>query len=240
MNDREKDDEKTGKLLSRREVFAFLSVAAGVGALHPLELSGAFAPARIGKPEQTEGPYFIDEKLNRSDIRSDPADGSVREGVPLKIAFHVLRITSQDCTPLQGAMVDLWNCDANGIYSGVRDYNFNTVGKKFLRGCQITDVNGKADFITIYPGWYPGRTVHMHFKIRTDARSGYAFTSQLYFDDSLSDLVFAGEPYSSRSRRAMRNEDDFVFRAGGKDLMLSPVKEEQGYSAVFEIGLPLG
>jgi protocatechuate 3,4-dioxygenase beta subunit len=240
MNDREKDDLQTGRFLSRREVFAFLGAAAGAGVFNTLKsASGSPFPACIGKPEQTEGPYFIDEKLNRSDLRSDPSDGSVKEGTLLKITFRVLRVTPRECIPFEGAMVDVWHCDAAGIYSGVRDYNFTTVGKKFLRGCQIADENGNARFVTIYPGWYSGRTVHVHFKIRSAVKAGYEFTSQLYFEDSLSDQVFSQEPYSRRGHRLMRNEKDFIFRSGGKDLMLSPVKEEKGYSAIFEIGLPL-
>ena len=238
MNDRERDDTQTGRFLNRREVIAYLGAAAGAAVLNPANSSSAsMLPACIGRPEQTEGPYFIDEKLNRSDIRSDPSDGSVKEGTLLKITFHVLRVTPQGCTPFQGAIVDVWHCDAAGIYSGVRDNNFITVGKKFLRGCQQTDGNGDARFLTIYPGWYSGRAVHLHFKIRSAAKG--EFTSQLYFDDSLSDQVFSQEPYSKRARRLMRNENDSLFRSGGKDLLLSPLKEENGYSAVFEIGLPL-
>jgi protocatechuate 3,4-dioxygenase beta subunit len=241
MNDRERDDLQTGKFLSRREVFAFLGAAAGAGVFTTLKsASGSPVPACIGRPEQTEGPYFIDEKLNRSDIRSEPFDGSIQEGTPLKIRFHVLRVNSRGCAPFQGALVDVWHCNASGIYSGVRDYNFVTTGRKFLRGCQIADENGDARFVTIYPGWYSGRTVHVHFKIRSAVKANYEFTSQLYFDDALSDQVFARTPYSNRGHRLMHNEHDFIFRSGGKDLMLSPVQEGDGYSAVFEIGLPMG
>jgi protocatechuate 3,4-dioxygenase beta subunit len=242
MNDREKDDSQTGRFLSRREVFAYLGVAAGAAIINPEKSSwaaGTPLPVCIGRPEQTEGPYFIDENLNRSDIRSDPSDGSVKEGTPLKILFHVLRVTPRECAPFKGAIVDVWHCDAAGIYSGVRDRNFSTIGKKYLRGCQLTDENGDARFVTIYPGWYSGRTVHIHFKIRNTDRGNFEFTSQLYFDDSLSDQVFSQAPYLRNGRRLTRNENDFIFHSGGKDLMLSPVKEGNGYSAVFEIGFPL-
>ncbi|HXV80553.1 MAG TPA: intradiol ring-cleavage dioxygenase, partial [Candidatus Binatia bacterium] len=148
-------------------------------------------PSCVVRPEQTEGPYFIDEKLNRSDIRSDPSDGSVKPGVPLRLAFQVSRVSGPSCSPLSGATVDVWQCDALGLYSDVRDMNADTRGKKFLRGYQTTDGNGVAEFVTIYPGWYPGRAVHIHFKIRHDPASHRAleFTSQLYFDESITDEV---------------------------------------------------
>jgi protocatechuate 3,4-dioxygenase beta subunit len=113
------------------------------------------------------------------------------------------------------------------------------VGKKFLRGFQMTDDSGEARFLTVFPGWYPGRTVHMHFKIRTAAQPNYSFTSQLYFEDSFSDLIYRQEPYSRRGPRPVRNRDDSIYGDGGKDLTLYPVKEGSTYSAVFEIGLPI-
>ncbi len=191
------------------------------------------------RPEQTEGPYFVEEKLNRSDIRSDPSEGSVVDGIPLQLTFRISEISTQGCRPLAGAAVDVWHCDSRGFYSDVRDRSFDTRGKKFLRGYQITDKTGEAKFNTIYPGWYPGRTVHIHFKIRTEPSAGVGreFTSQLYFDDSLTDRVFSLKPYSSRGKRMTRNEEDFIYRAGGKELMLTPKQDGEGYSAIFEIAL---
>jgi protocatechuate 3,4-dioxygenase beta subunit len=192
-------------ILSRREVLGFLGGTAAVslvGCFRGQSTSAkptgtstqtsartalATTPTCVVRPQQTEGPYFVDEKLNRSDIQSDPSDGSVKQGVPLRLVFHVSEINGGSCIPLTGATVDLWHCDALGVYSDVTDPSFSTVGKKFLRGYQVTDANGTVEFVTIYPGWYPGRTVHIHFKIRTDSASqrGYEFTSQLYFDDAL-------------------------------------------------------
>ncbi len=242
MNDRDRDDQQTGLVLTRREVFAILGAATGAGILGSKAQAASStpsAPGCVGRPEQTEGPYFLDMQLNRSDIRSDPSDGSVVDGIPLSMEFRVAQVAAKGCTPLAGAVVDVWHCDARGVYSGVRDPHFNTTGKKFLRGYQVTDSDGKARFTTIFPGWYPGRTVHLHFKIRinTSTRTGYEFTSQLYFDDSVTDQVHAQSPYSSRGRRMMRNRDDGIFRAGGDQLTLTLTNQSQGYAAVFDIGL---
>jgi protocatechuate 3,4-dioxygenase beta subunit len=203
----------------------------------------AVVPSCVVRPEQTEGPYFVDEKLNRSDIRSDPSDGSVKPGVPLRLAFHVSRVNGAACSPLNNATVDIWQCDALGAYSDVRDMNagFDTRGRKFLRGYQITGANGIAEFLTIYPGWYPGRTVHIHFKIRSESssRRGLEFTSQLYFDESITDEVHKLSPYNSKGRRSTTNDADFAFRRGGKQLIPTLTKDGHGYAAKFDIGLQL-
>lgn len=198
-------------------------------------------PACVVRPEQTLGPYFVDEKLNRSDVRSDPSDGTVKEGLPLQLTFHVSQVSSSGCAPLSGATVDIWHCDALGVYSDVSDPSFSTVGKKFLRGYQTTDANGTAQFTTIYPGWYQGRTVHIHFRVRTDATSGksYDFTSQLYFDDAISDKVHAQAPYASKGQRTLKNTGDGIFRNGGDQLLLTLAETNQGYAATFDIGLQM-
>lgn len=193
----------------------------------------------VVRPQQIEGPYFLDEKINRSDIRVDPSDNSVKEGAPLHLVFLISQMEGSACTPLKGAMVDLWQCDALGAYSDLKDVNglYDTRGKKFLRGYQVTDASGRAEFMTIYPGWYPGRAVHIHFKIRT--KPGYEFTSQLYFDDSITDQVHAQTPYATKGQRTLRNEGDSVFQRGGKDLILQLAKEATGYRGIFDIGLQL-
>jgi protocatechuate 3,4-dioxygenase beta subunit len=206
--------------------------------------SGALAanlPGCVVRPEQTEGPYFVDEKLNRSDIRVDPSDKSIKPGVPLRLEFQVSRIAGAACTPLSGAMVDVWHCDAAGVYSDVRDNRFDARGKKFLRGFQQTDAKGMAEFLTIYPGWYEGRAVHIHFKIRGAVQGARAqeFTSQLYFDESINDQIFKQAPYNSKRGRRVMNDTDFLFRRGGKELLLTPAKDAQGYNARFDIGLQI-
>ena len=238
------EDRPAETLLSRREVVTFLG-ATGVawlmaGSLNPRRaVAGTLGPSCVVRPEQTEGPYFVDERLNRSDIRSDPTDGRVKSGTPLALTLLVSRLGTVDCQPLPGAQVDIWHCDAQGVYSDVQDLEFNTIGQKFLRGYQITDARGEARFVTVYPGWYPGRTVHMHFKIRTApvVRRSFEFTSQLYFDDGLTDRVHADPPYAAKGPRTARNRHDWFFRRGGDQLMLAPTSAADGYAASFAIGL---
>jgi protocatechuate 3,4-dioxygenase beta subunit len=240
------DDDQVGKVLSRREVLGLLG-AGGVAAVSPGRLESEAPPLRLPacvvRPEQTEGPYFIDERLHRVDIRSDPTDGTVRPGTPFRLAITVTEIASDGCRPLEGALVDVWQCDAIGEYAGVKDIIndlFDNTGRKFLRGYQMTDANGVAEFLTIYPGWYEGRAVHIHFKIRTDPDSdaGAEFTSQLYFDDDLSDEVLSAGPYTAHGGERPRNEDDGIYRnAGGHQLVLDVTKGDEGYAASFDIGV---
>lgn len=220
------------------------SEAAGVSMANPGVL-----PACVARPELTVGPYFLDQQLNRSDIRTDPGTNAMKEGAPLILTFNVQQITSGRCSPLANAMVDVWHCDAQGEYSGVNDrmIGFNTVGQKFLRGYQITDAGGVAKFLTVYPGWYQGRAVHIHFKIRTPADAAlanpagqaYEFTSQLFFDEALTDQVHAQAPYASKGQRTLRNERDGIFRRAGETLVLAAAKAGQGYEATFDVGLDL-
>ena len=237
------DDPRLGRLLTRREALALIG-ASGVVLLGSAAPGRAQAPraaaARlscVARPQQTEGPFFVEEALNRSDIRPDPRSGESRPGMPLRVAFNVSRLSGAGCGPLAGAQVDVWHCDAGGRYSDVR--GSATSGQQFLRGYQITDAAGKAQFLTIYPGCYGGRAVHVHFKIRTGSVSArsYAFTSQLYFDEALTERVYAAEPYASQSQRWMRNANDGIFRGGGRQLLLAPEPDGQGYAATFEIGL---
>jgi len=231
------DDLAIGRVLSRREVLTLLGAGGALlmGSRCTFALAAGPTPVCVVRPEQTEGPFFVDERLNRSDIRSDTSDGLVKPGVPLVLTLALSRASSGGCQPLAGAQVDIWHCDANGVYSDVR----GAVGKKFFRGYQVTDAKGEVRFITIYPGWYPGRTVHIHFKIRAQAaqQRAFDFTSQLYFDDALTDRVHAVAPYAMRGNRRTRNDDDGIFAEGGKQLLLAAAQTGAGYAASFALGL---
>jgi protocatechuate 3,4-dioxygenase beta subunit len=252
------DDLPVGRLLNRREALLALAGAGAAVALVGCGVSssstaqatattasstaapGGAMPACVARPALTEGPYFVDERLNRSDIRSDPSDGTVRQGALLALTFRVSQLTNA-CAPLAGASVDVWHCDAAGVYSDVTDPSFTTAGKKFLRGYQVTDSSGVANFTTIYPGWYQGRAVHIHFKIRshTNAGAAYEFTSQLFFDDAITDQVFTQAPYNAKGQRTLRNDGDSIYRQGGQQLLLAPAKAGESYSATFDIGLQM-
>jgi protocatechuate 3,4-dioxygenase beta subunit len=199
----------------------------------------ATAPTCVVVPALTDGPYFVDEKLNRSDIRSDPGTGAVKDGAPLVLTFLVSGLAGSACAALPNATVDVWHCDALGVYSDASDPGFNTKGQKFLRGYQTTDAAGKAQFTTIYPGWYQGRAVHIHFKIRGTRSDGksYEFTSQLFFDESLTDQVHAAAPYSAKGQRTLKNERDGIYQQSKGQTLLKASKSGAGYSGTFEVGV---
>jgi len=246
------DDAPIGQILSRREVLASLGLAGaaflprfpGPRRGSPVQLAPAL-PACVVRPAQEEGPYFVYEKLNRSDIRSDPATGVVSVGVPFLLTFRVSKLSKGLCAPIAGATVDIWHCDALGVYSDERDMNglFDTRGKKFLRGFQTTDAAGQARFTTIYPGWYQGRAVHIHFKIRTTSAGGvgHDFTSQLYFSDTLSDRVHTAAPYADKGKGRLPNASDGIFsRQRGEQLLLTTTRRGGGYAALFDVALQMG
>ena len=239
------DDLPIGRLLNRRDAVRLMAGAALFArGGHWYSLDGArelLQPSCVAKPELTEGPYFVDAKLDRSDIRGEPGGGSAVAGAALAVSFAVSRLDRQACAPLADAIVDVWQCDAQGVYSGVRDPQFDTSGKQFLRGFQRTDKGGIARFTTIYPGWYPGRAVHIHFKIRTSAASSaYEFTSQVFFDDAFSDRLFAEDAsYRRAGRRDTMNASDGIFRQSRGQLTLPVAKTAAGMTAALNIALDL-
>jgi protocatechuate 3,4-dioxygenase beta subunit len=233
-------DDDNGKTVNQPESASTRPPAASTqaeGAPIVSATTSAAVPQCVVRPAQTEGPYFVDEKLNRSDIRADAGGGTPRPGALLQLTFNVSRVGSANaCTPLQSAIVDIWHCDAAGQYSDVDDrmIGFNTKGQKWLRGYQNTDASGKASFTTIFPGWYQGRAVHIHFKIRNGSSE---FTSQLFFNESLIDQVYTQAPYSQKQGKYMRNSQDGIYRDGGSQLMLAPSRNGEAYVATFDIAL---
>jgi protocatechuate 3,4-dioxygenase beta subunit len=239
-------------VLSRREVlvlFGGTGAALATGAMAASALaqspsagtsaSASALPACVVVPELTEGPFFVDERLDRSDIRSDTATGAVSEGARLDLSWVVTRIDGSACTPFEGAMVDVWHCDAAGAYSDVQDRGFSTDGQDFLRGYQLTDADGRATFTTVYPGWYDGRAVHVHFKIRTDPdqSTGTEFTSQLFFDDAFTDTVYAAEPYTARGTRTLLNAQDGIYQQSAGQTVVPVTATADGYAGTFAVGV---
>ena len=227
--------------LNRRRVLALLG-AAGATTLANISSADAAEVACIEEaPEMTEGPYWVDEKLNRSDIRVDPTDGSVRPGVQLDLTVTVQNQNGSTCTPLAGAYVDIWHCDAEGTYSD--ESVQNTQGQKFLRGYQITGDSGTVNFTTIYPGWYSGRTVHIHMRIRTYSGSSVLsdWTTQLFFDDNVTTQVYTQSPYSSRPNRDTLNSTDSIYggASNGSVMLVNLTQTASGYAGTITVGVTL-
>lgn len=194
--------------LSRRQVVI------GLGAVPVLSLFGRASRALaecFETPEETEGPFWVDERLNRSDITVDPSTGAVMPGVPLALAITVLRADA-DCVPAVGVQVDVWHCSAGGLYSD--ESSNGTTGQAFLRGYQTTDANGAVQFRTVYPGWYSGRTIHIHVRVRAfdGTTTTTNFTTQVYFDDAVSDAVIASNAaYAHGTRDTFDTNDDLYM-----------------------------
>jgi len=251
------DDKPVGKILSRRQALRLFGIASstivgsGIIGKEALAQGGAGGtsagtsgvsglPGCVVRPAMTEGPYFVDGKLNRSDIRSDTTTKKVVQGVPLTLTFLVSKVAVGSCQPRSGVMVDVWHCDTQGVYSDASDPSFNTRGQNFLRGYQITDAAGKATFKTIYPGWYRGRAVHIHFKLRTlqDGKVTGDFTSQLFFDENISALVLATAKYKPKGSGYISNSSDGIYRNGGSQMLLDlKGNPTEGYTTVFDVGL---
>ena len=214
--------------------------------------------------EITEGPYWLDLNLVRPDIRED------RKGVTLQLALNVVDIATGK--PIRDASVDIWHCDADGVYSGFAGASVAANGggvaaggqgalpagpppgapagggafgpgraqktddSTFLRGIQLTDASGKAAFTTIYPGWYNGRTVHIHVKVNVTGKTIH--TGQFFFNDTFTDGVFQeNSPYSARPARSLRNDGDGIFQGGGAGSVLVVTKDANGYAATMTMGV---
>jgi protocatechuate 3,4-dioxygenase beta subunit len=224
-----------GSRLTRRaslvRLGGFLAALLGAGGWKLAQSEGE-GPAAVASgavtcvltPEQTEGPYYIaNEKLRRNITEGRP-------GAPLVLRLFV--VDASTCRPIKGAAVDIWHADAGGVYSG---FGSGAGNRTFMRGIQKTDANGLARFRTVYPGWYRGRTVHIHVKVHVGGN--VVHTGQLYFPDSWTDRVFRRKPYSRRPNRATRNATDFVFANGGKRSMLGLRKTAGLYVGTIRMGV---
>lgn len=194
-------------------------------------------------PSLTEGPYWVDEKLNRADITTDTTRASVLNGLPLNLTINVFNASGSSCgtEPQANIQVDIWHCDAAGEYSDASgNGQTNTKGQTFLRGYQVTDANGAVTFKTIYPGWYQGRAVHIHLRARAYDANGnvtYNFTTQLFFDDTVSDSVFTKSPYNTTRAREVRNSNDNIYKTGTAVMVALSTNPTGGYIGEVSIGL---
>lgn len=211
--------------LTRKAWLGSAAVAAlGLAGLDARETDAASVSC-ILTPEQTVGPYYIaGEKFRRNITDGHP-------GAPMLLRTFVVDATT--CRPLRNAAVDVWHADAAGVYSG---FGSGASSRTFMRGIQRTNAKGLAQFRTVYPGWYQGRTVHIHVKVHVGGN--VVHTGQLYFPDSLTDAVYRRSPYSSRPNRTTRNADDMVFRTGGSRSMLKVKRSSSGlYVATITMGI---
>jgi protocatechuate 3,4-dioxygenase beta subunit len=172
----------------------------------------------------TEGPYYIDGEAVRSDITEGKA------GVPLRLDLTV--VDADTCAAIPGASVEIWHADATGNYSGFGNTRSNTT---FLRGIQTADDSGVVTFRTIYPGWYRGRAVHIHLKAHKGGNRVY--TSQLFFDEDVSDAVFTSSPYNTGSGERTTNSQDGIYRDGGAQATPAFTKDGDGYVGTLTLGI---
>jgi protocatechuate 3,4-dioxygenase beta subunit len=183
-------------------------------------------------PAQTQGPFFYDTGLERRDIR----DG--KPGALLELGLRV--VDAESCAPISGALVEVWHADATGVYSAfdvAQGNSGNAAGQTFLRGFQATDASGWVEFVSVYPGWYPGRTPHIHLMVLlAGARENALLTTQLYFPESVTDAVYATEPYAARGPRSTTNASDGV---GVPPALIGAVDEtDGGLSTSFRLSAP--
>ena len=223
------DERRISRRASLASLGGLVAGAAGLAGLRAAEDAGA-GPAGVASglvtcvlaPEQTEGPYYLDEAA----VRRNVTEG--KPGVALNLRLTV--VDASTCKPVKGAAVEIWHCDAAGAYSGVQGDS-----GMFLRGVQRTDAKGLALFRTIYPGWYPGRTVHIHTMVHIGGN--VVHTGQLYFSDTVTDAVYRRSPYRSRPNRDPRNAGDSIYRNGGKRSTLKLRKKGTAYIGSITMGV---
>ena len=225
-------------LISRRQWLTkgFRTAAAlGLGAI-ALKAGGDLNPVTVGAMEnltagalnfaaedvcsltcsQTLGPCYYSTDLIRRDITEGKA------GLPTRLGFRV--VNGDTCQPIQNASIDIWHTDNNGIYSAPISTFCNGSDavvrtQRFARGIQLTDADGWAYFDTIYPGWYSGRTTHIHATIRLNNTS--IVTTQFYFWDKVSETIYRNHPnYVHRPQRSTTNRSDNIL--GGNLARMMP------------------
>src|SRR5438034_9756957 len=226
------NDPRLSRRSSLVRLGGFVATAVGAAGLQTETSEGA-GPAAVASgavscvltPEQTEGPYYIANEAVRRNITEG------RPGAAMLLRAFV--VNASTCKPIKGAAVDIWHADAGGVYSG---FGSGAGNRTFMRGIQRTDVKGLALFRTVYPGWYQGRTVHIHVKVHLGGN--VVHTGQLYFPDAVTDAVYRRAPYSARPKRDVRNAGDAIYRNGGKKSLVSARKNAAGtYVATIVMGV---
>ena len=220
--------------LTRREILKI----AGIGTVSSiLGLKNSYSqtkdenksvPSCLLTPEQSEGPFYFDVEQVREDITEG------KKGTSLKLIITV--VDTKDCKPIKDAVVDIWHADADGIYSGYRNQGVDTTGQTYLRGVQVTDSEGKAEFTTIYPGLYPGRVPHIHFKVILDNKN--YVTSQFYFPPDISRNIYKSDP-AYKENGSVDESTDIVVRyyGGADDLRMEVKKDKDFYLATHTVGI---
>jgi protocatechuate 3,4-dioxygenase beta subunit len=221
-----------GKVTRRGSLLQLGGFVAGALGLRATDAEASGGPTAVATgavtcvlaPEQTDGPFYVPGAPTRRNVTEG------RLGTPLALRLSV--VSASTCKPIRGASVEIWHCDAGGAYSGAVA---NNPGTTFLRGVQRTNANGLALFDTIYPGWYPGRAVHIHVKVHVGGN--VVHTGQLYFSDAVTDKVHARTPYKQHGQRVTRNGDDAIFVNGGRRSMLSTQAQTGGKRYIASIAM---
>lgn len=235
--------------LNRRDAFRVLAVTASGGVVMTQSAFAQEAGASARQtaallqgadicsiiPEVTEGPYYFDPAMERADITEG------RPGIPLRVR---LQVVDAECMALPGARVDIWHCDATGVYSGYAnqgdDGSVDTTGQTFMRGTLFADDNGLVEFETVYPSWYRGRTTHIHFKVFI--AENVILTGQMFFPDALSEYIYLNvAPYNDRSgMRDTLNANDGIATQSTRAAYAFLKELDEEYLAAMIIGVDPG
>ncbi len=253
--------ENGSKELSRRQAIGILAVAGaaamigcggGKAATSTSTSTTSTSTSTTGSstsctvtPEGEEGPYFVDDSVtgfNRSDIRSNLDGSNIQSGIPFTLSIYVYD-SENSCAAMANVQVDIWHCNASGIYSA-EDVE-STSGETWLRGYQLTDANGLATFVTIIPGWYAGRTTHIHLRLRStydSTSTGGTNTTQLFFpQDTIDTINTTISPYSGEGTNPTTNATDHVYsgEVDGANLLTLSGDNTSGYTATIKLNLPI-
>jgi protocatechuate 3,4-dioxygenase beta subunit len=203
-------EEGSAVRLRRRDAIVVGGLALGGALASRTAAAGSLLPSEgaaecVLTPELTEGPYWIDNSLTRRDITEG------RHGLPLILRLAVVH--ADNCRPIKGADVELWHADASGEYSGFEGGPGGRTETRYLRGHQRTNAKGVVRFDTIFPGWYAGRTPHIHVKVHVGGDEVH--TGQLFFNERITRAVYRTRYYASRGEYDTSHSEDNIYAQGG-------------------------